>query len=84
MIPTINKATRVTKTTSTLIDTILTNNLNTSEAITGVIETDVSDHFPTLTITGALTGKTDTTNSTYTTITKRIINDDALKKFQNF
>ena len=84
MIPTINKATRVTKTTSTLIDNILTNNLNTSEAITGVIETDVSDHFPTLTITGALTSKTDTTNSTYTTITKRIINDDALKKFQNF
>lgn len=44
ILPTITKPTRVTRTTSTLIDNILTNRPLYAE--TGIITTDISDHFP--------------------------------------
>ena len=51
LIPVINKSTRVTRKTSTLIDNILTNNPNTKLMTSGIIHTDVSDHFPNFLIT---------------------------------
>ena len=46
MIPTINKPTRVTRETSTAIDHILTNSFIDTIIKTGIIKSDVSDHFP--------------------------------------
>ncbi len=45
--PSITKATRITENTETLIDNILTNNLeNLTDDINGIVFSDISDHFP--------------------------------------
>ena len=46
MIPVINKPTRVTKNTATAIDNIFINSVTTSKFKTGIIKSDISDHFP--------------------------------------
>ena len=47
LLPNITKPTRVTKTSATLIDNIFSNNLLTSQSIlTGILHTDISDHYP--------------------------------------
>ena len=46
MISLINKPTRVTKITATAIDHIFTNNFYNTSLQTGIITTDVSNHFP--------------------------------------
>ena len=47
MIPTINKPTRVTRNTATAIDHIITNTvIGGIQHRSGIIKTDVSDHFP--------------------------------------
>ena len=45
-IPTINKPTRITSTTATLIDNIFTNETNLGGKYQGIIPTDLSDHLP--------------------------------------
>ena len=45
----INMPTRITESTSTLIDNIFTNNFNDAH-ISGIFYTDVSDHFPVFSI----------------------------------
>ena len=46
-IPLINKPTRVTNHSATLIDNIFRNNYNVSDrSIQGILYTDISDHFP--------------------------------------
>ena len=45
MIPTINKPTRVTRKTATAIDHILTNSFIDTTIKTGIIKSDVLDHF---------------------------------------
>ena len=45
-IPLITRPTRVTKTSATLIDNILTNCLFEISSIKGIIKTSISDHFP--------------------------------------
>lgn len=50
-IPLINRPTRITKKSATLIDHIITNTSFTSINKSGIIKTDVSDHFPIYTIT---------------------------------
>nr|XP_047142839.1 uncharacterized protein LOC124817087 [Hydra vulgaris] len=42
----INKPTRVTKTTASIIDNIITNNYTSVEWQSGIIKTDITDHFP--------------------------------------
>ena len=42
----INKPTRVTKNTATAIDHIFINSVTTSKFKTGIIKSDISDHFP--------------------------------------
>ena len=44
-IPLINKPTRVTETTATIIDNIFTNSNNWNNISRGILPTDVSDHF---------------------------------------
>ena len=46
-VPLINKPTRVTKETATIIDNIFTNNIHNSDQLfQGILETDISDHLP--------------------------------------
>ena len=46
MMPTINKATRVTNETETAIDHILINSYTATIFKTAILKYDVSDHFP--------------------------------------
>ena len=46
VIPLITKPTRVTRTSETIIDHIFTNDYASQNIISGIITTDVSDHFP--------------------------------------
>ena len=46
LIPTINKPTRVTNETISAIDQIITNYIYNNDFKTGIIKTDISDHFP--------------------------------------
>ena len=43
--PVINSPTRVTKTSATIIDHILTNTIIDSSLNSGIVKTDISDHF---------------------------------------
>ena len=45
LIPTVNKPTRVTRNTITTIDHIITNSVINAEFKTGIIKTNISDHF---------------------------------------
>ena len=45
-IPLINRPTRVTEGTATIIDNIFTNSRDISRFLTGILPTEVSDHFP--------------------------------------
>ena len=49
MIPSILKPTRITETSATIIDNILTN--SDSEIKTAILVTDITDHFPTILMT---------------------------------
>ena len=46
MMPIINKPVRVTKNTTTTIDHIFINSITTTIFKTGIIKSDISDHFP--------------------------------------
>ena len=46
IIPLITKPTRVTQTSETIIDHIFTNDFSSQNLLSGVITTDISDHFP--------------------------------------
>ena len=46
MMPVINKPTRVTKNAATAIDHIFINSVTTTKFKTGIIKSDISDHFP--------------------------------------
>ena len=48
LIPAINKPTRITKTNATLIDHILTNDFVNTNSSTGIVKSDILDHFPIL------------------------------------
>ena len=45
-IPLINKPTRITRNSSTLIDNIYYNESNPNDSLSGIFYTDISDHFP--------------------------------------
>ena len=78
LIPIINKPTRVTKRNATAIDHIITNSYLSSKLKTGIIKTDISDHFPIFLVSE--TPDISTYPST-TTIFKRYINDKSIKQF---
>ena len=48
MTPTINKPTRVTKHTTTVIDNIVTKYILNSDFKSVIVKTNLSDHFPTI------------------------------------
>ena len=77
LIPIINKPTRITKRNATAIDHIITNSYLSSKLKTGIIKTDISDHFPIFLVFE--TPDISTYPST-TTIFKRYINDKSIKQ----
>jgi hypothetical protein len=74
----INKPTRVTKYTATLIDNIFTNNLVNTSIDHGLFLVDISDHFPIFLIDKNIKETDVILNSK-----KRIINDKSINKFRN-
>ena len=46
LLPLINSPTRITGSSETLIDNIFTNKFNNVKIHSGIIKTDISDHFP--------------------------------------
>jgi hypothetical protein len=76
--PVITKPTRVTDTTATLIDHILTNNLDTSvEHRQGILCTSISDHYAIFHIAGNITNIKTTNQSYY----KRDMKQQNIRKF---
>ncbi|XP_065663015.1 putative histone-lysine N-methyltransferase 1 [Hydra vulgaris] len=80
LIPTINKPTRVTNNSSRLLDNIVTNNFHNNRLNTGIIKTDLSDHFPTFLVTNNIINNNIPSK---TTIFRRQINENSVKQFQN-
>ena len=78
ILPTIYKPTRITETTATIIDNILTNDENVIKS--AIIVTDITDHFPTvLTTRNTLSNSFGSTKKvTY----KRIHSDTNIANFQ--
>ena len=79
MIPTINKPTRVTRTTATAIDHILTNSFADRNFKTAIFKSDVSDHFPICFIIRSTKPKIENKTSF---IFKRIFNFETINSFK--
>ena len=75
-IPLITKATRVTKSSATLIDNIFTNNIG-SDNMNDILVTNISDHFPIYTITKHVTQK----NKPQTKVL-RVFSETNIRKFK--
>ena len=76
-IPLINKPTRISKHNATVIDHILTNTFINEDYLTGIVKTDISDHFPVFFLTKTKLNKTKQTNFVF----KRKITDVNLMNF---
>ena len=79
MIPNINKPTRVTRTTATAIDHILTNCFIDKNFKTAIFKSDISDHFPVCFMIPSTKCKIENKTSF---IFKRIFNFDAVNTFK--
>ena len=79
MTPTINKPTRVTRTTATAIDHILTNSFNDRNFKTAIFKSDVSDNFPICFIIRSTKPKIENKISF---IFKRIFNFETINSFK--
>ena len=79
-IPLVIRPTRITQHTATLIDNIFTNDIETIDSSTnGIIYSDVSDHLPIVHLRSLKSHKK--TKPVEEFISKRLINDDNMKKF---
>lgn len=76
-LPLINKPTRITSNTATLIDNIFCNNVHSNNFSNGVMYTDISDHLPIFCVKKTYGNISKNKN----TITKRIYNETRIKKF---
>ena len=76
LFPSINKPTRVTQSSATIIDNIFVNNLLNKSVTSGILADPISDHLPVFCITPIQTNK-----SKQTFITKRIFSDRNKTKF---
>ena len=78
-IPLVNKPTRVSKYKATLIDHILTNTFINNNYTTGILKTDISDHFPVFFITQTELKNTKGTSFVF----KRKITNSSLMGFKD-
>ena len=75
-LPLINKPTRITSTSATLIDNIFCNNIHNNSFVNGIFYTDISDHLPIFCIK-----KTYSEKRNNKTTRKRIFNESSIQKF---
>ena len=74
----INTPTRGSKSNATIIDYILTNSFLNTDCFTGIVKTDISDHFPIFVISNEKISE----NAKHITIRKRVINDESILYFK--
>ena len=81
LVPTILKPTRITETSATIIDNIMTN--TNGKIKTGIIVTDITDHFPTVFYKNLNMSKqkSNTTNNKY--VYRRNHSEDNISRFKN-
>ena len=79
LIPAVNKPTRITRNTVTAIDHIITNSVINAEFKTGIIKTDISDHFPIFFIFKCVV---DTTEAREKFIYKRNYSSNSIETFK--
>ena len=77
----INKPTRATRTNATAIDHIVTNAFLNKQIKTGIIKTEISDHFPIFLITDPITS--NEIENKRTLLYKRAINTATKENFRN-
>ena len=77
LIPMIDKPTRISKSNATIIDSILTKSFLNIDCFTGVIKTDISDHFPITLISNEEISE----NAKHITIQKQVINAESILYF---
>ena len=77
LFPTITKPTRVTSHSATLIDNIFCNNILNEQALSGILYTDISDHYPIFYIDHSLKKTSKDVN-----ITKRPYTPQNIAKFK--
>ena len=77
LIPMIDKPTRISKSNATIIDRILTKSFLNIDCFTGVIKTDISDHFPITLISNEEISE----NAKHITIQKQVINAESILYF---
>ena len=80
LVPIVHKPIKVTKNNATLTDYIITNSFTDQENLTGILKTDISDHFPIFTI--SMKHGLDS-NDKKVTIKKRIIHVDSIQEFRD-
>ena len=80
LIPMISKATRVSNSNATIIDHILTNSFLNTDYFTGIVKTDISDHFPIFFISN----KKFSENAKHIAIRKRVINEESILILRKF
>ena len=78
-IPLINKPTRISKFNATVIDHILSNSFIDQNYLTGIVKTDISDHFPVFYLSETKINKSSETKFVY----KRNISDVSMKQFKD-
>ena len=85
LIPVIQNPPRVTLINiETLIDNLFTNDFNNCKINSGIIKTDISDHFPIFFILNNKTTEKDSkTKCEYKTIFKRVINNNSIIEFRD-
>ena len=78
LLPMINKPTRIKNDSETLIDNIFCNKINDHCLFNAVLLTDISDHFPIVSIT-----KAETNQRVEEYISKRLYNQETIKNFKD-
>ena len=81
LLPLINSPTRITGSSETLIDNIFTNKFNNVKIHSGIIKTDISDHFPIFILLND--SNTEIEGEKHTTIFKREFNNTSIIEFRN-
>jgi hypothetical protein len=76
LFPIITKPTRITRNSSTLIDNIFTNDLYKIHTLSGILFTDISNHFPVSTILND-----NKLKNVKPVIRKRIVSQEGIGKF---
>ena len=82
LVPTINKPTRVTNKTISAVDHIITSSIYNNDFKTGIIKTDIFDHFPIIYAFKLTSSMSSENHQKNRYLHKRIINESSKATFQ--